>query len=222
MIKSVRYYLWASYRRKKIDALLAANASLFRGAVLDIGGRTRGKFIRPTKNVDRWVFADIEEKHGPDIILDVTNMGSVADKTFDVINAIELFEHVAEPEKGLAECQRILKANGKIVISSPFMYGIHADPYDFQRWTAKKWELALKNEGFRVLKMIEMGYFFTVLADELKIFLKKSTPIIRYASYFLYPAFDLIVKLDSLKMTNPAVRSYVGGYFIIAEKNDDK
>ena len=42
--KHIRYYFWATYRRKILDKLLKENKHYYKGVVLDIGGRDRGKF----------------------------------------------------------------------------------------------------------------------------------------------------------------------------------
>jgi len=201
-----------------LDENFKKNISLYKGIVLDIGGRYRSKIEKPVKNVERWIFADIEEEHEPDIILDVANMKSISNNSIDVINASELFEHVSNPEKGISECNRILKHGGMIIISTPFMYGLHADPFDYQRWTKEKWKLVLGKNNFDVLQIQDMGYFFTVIADMLKIYFKKSNTILRCLSYFTYPIFDIIVKLDKLSTENIAWKSYVGGYYIVARK----
>ena len=103
------YYFGATYRRKILDRLLEENKDYYQGTVLDIGGRERGKFKKPKEKVKKWIFADIEKRHKPDIILDVSNMTSIEDESVDVINAIELFEHVESPEKVLAEAKRVGK-----------------------------------------------------------------------------------------------------------------
>ncbi|MCK5039975.1 MAG: methyltransferase domain-containing protein [Candidatus Aenigmarchaeota archaeon] len=36
-------------------------------------------------------------------------MNKIKTQSIDVVNAIELFEHVEYPEKGLKECHRVLK-----------------------------------------------------------------------------------------------------------------
>ena len=97
--KNIQYYFWASYRRKILDELLEKNKHYYKGIVLDIGGRDRGKFKKPKDKVKKWIFADIEEKHKPDIVLDVANMKDIKDESIDIINAIELFEHVEKIEK---------------------------------------------------------------------------------------------------------------------------
>lgn len=138
MINQINYYLWATYRRKKLDELQEKYQDLYHGIVMDIGGRDRGKFKKPKDKVKKWIFVDIEKKHNPDLILDIAEMKKIKSKSIDLINAIELFEHVGKIDKGLDECLRVLKKGGRLIISAPFLYKIHADPYDFQRWTETK------------------------------------------------------------------------------------
>lgn len=94
--------------------------------------------MKNQKIVEKWIFVDVEEKHNPDIVLDVADMGKIKDESIDVINAIELFEHVEKIQQGLKECYRVLKKDGVMILSTPFLFPIHADPYDFQRWTEEK------------------------------------------------------------------------------------
>lgn len=218
--QQLAYYLGESYRRKILDRLQEQYQQLYQGVVFDIGGRNRGRFVKPKERVERWVFADIEERFHPDMILDVAHMSAVPSESIDVINALELFEHVAEIEKGITECHRTLKPNGTLIISVPFIFPIHADPFDFQRWTEAKWRTELQSAGFSVEQLLPMGGYFTVLADMLKT-LSKSLPLLfRILSYPLYPVLDLMTHLDALPAVsgNATLKGYTTGYFIIAKK----
>lgn len=134
-----QFYKWMTYRRRLLDLLQEKYKHLYKGVVLDIGGRDQGYFKKPKENVEKWIFADIVKEFNPDIVLDVTNMNNIDSNSVDVINAIELFEHVKDIEKGLNECFRVLKKDGVFMLSTPFLFPIHADPFDFQRWTNTKW-----------------------------------------------------------------------------------
>jgi len=217
-IGKVRYYFWAINRRKMLDKLLENNIHHFQGVVLDIGGRDRGRFKKPKNRVKQWIFADIDEKHHPDVVLDVTDMGKLENESIDTICANELFEHVNYPEKGISECHRILKRDGTMIISAPFLFSIHADPCDYQRWTEEKWKLVLKDAGFQIEKIIVMGYFFTAFCDISKTAIKQAGKF-RYFFYPLYPIFDLLAILDKLPLVkrNGLAKS-AGGYFIIVKK----
>jgi len=217
--KSIQYYFWATYRRKILDKLLEENKHYYKGIVLDIGGRERGKFRKPKDKVKKWIFADIEEKYNPDIVLDVCDMEQIQDESINAINATELFEHVENPEKGLQECFRVLKKEGVMILSVPFLYPIHGDPYDFQRWSEEKWRRKLKEIGLKIEKFEIMGRYFTVLADAKKTFVK-SLPLLRWVLYLFYPLLDLLAKLDNFSSVcnHPKLGKFHGGYFIIAKK----
>lgn len=217
---SIGYYFYASYRRKLIDKLQEKNKGFYRGTVLDIGGRDRGIFRSPKDKVERWITADIEPSRKPDMVLDVADMNGITAESIDVVNAIELFEHVEKINDGLKECSRVLKRGGLIIISVPFLFPIHADPYDFQRWTEKKWRDELDKREFSIQSLDILGKFFTVSGDMLKAMFESLPPLIRHLQIVVYPLIDLIVSLDNIKAIREHRRlgKYHGGYFIIAKK----
>ena len=215
-LSKVRYYLWASYRRRLLDSLQEKYRKLYRGVVFDIGGRDRGKFEKPKTEVDKWVFVDIVKDHKPDLLLDVSNMEGVKSETVDVVNAIELFEHVYDIELGLKEVFRVLKGGGHAILSAPFIHPIHADPDDFQRWTEYKWGAELKKVGFDSIEIIKMGGYFAVLADMLKTGLKNFPKPINYFFYIFYPGLEILFRLDRV---SKFLDSYTTGYFIVVKKS---
>lgn len=219
LYKKTGYFFFASLRRKCLDALLEKHRELYRGVVLDIGGRDRGIFQSPKNMVEKWIITDIEESRLPDVVLDVCDMHTFKNESVDVINALEVFEHVGNPEKGLIECFRVLKKSGAFLVSMPFLYPVHADPNDFQRWTAAKWKSELQKIGFLVETLHPMGYFFTVLADMMKS-LNTSLGHFKYFGFVFYPILHILVYLDQTKFVknNPTLMSYTTGYFIICRK----
>jgi SAM-dependent methyltransferase len=220
MMKRLYYYWGSTYRRKLIDRALKMHESLFHGVVLDIGGRDRGKFKKPRDKVEKWIFADIEASHNPDMVLDVADMKEVKDESIDVISAMELFEHVEKIDKGLQECHRVLKKGGLMMMSIPFLYRVHADPYDFQRWTEDKWLNELKALGFKNIKLEITGRYFTVLMDMIRAFILMMPFGLRHLGFLFYPLFDLVASLDKLKgvQNHSQLGKFHGGYFIIGEK----
>ncbi|MDA3855188.1 MAG: methyltransferase domain-containing protein [Candidatus Woesearchaeota archaeon] len=221
ILKKINYYLNSTYRRRQIDVILNKNKSVFKGVVLDIGGRDRGQFVKPKSKVDKWLFADIEDKFSPDLVLDVSNMKNVKSNSIDIILAGELFEHVQEIEKGISECYRVLKKGGKLLITIPFLYPIHADPWDYQRWTNEKWKLELNKLGFKMKKFEVTGYYFLVLSDMLKSFFKILPWGVRHLFLLIsFPFLELVYFFDRTKFVrdNRKLNKYHSGYFIIVEK----
>ncbi|MFA6427528.1 MAG: methyltransferase domain-containing protein [Candidatus Magasanikbacteria bacterium] len=220
LIQKIKYYFWASYRRKFLDKLQKKYSNLYKGKVLDIGGRDRGNFIKPRENTTEWIFVDIEEKNKPDILMDVAKMDHIESNSIDVINAIELFEHVGDIDNGIRECYRVLKPGGICILSAPFLYPIHSDPFDFQRWTEFKWKNVLSNVGFDLCLFEITGGYFTILGDMVRKFVRSLPAVIRHIFYFFYPFFDVLVKLDNINLVKNSenLKGYHGGYFIICHK----
>lgn len=220
-MKRDQYSNWASYRRKYLDVLLEKYKDFYQGVVLDIGGRDRGKFKKPRGNVENWIFADINKKHNPDILLDVANMNQIDSESIDVINAIELFEHIEEIEMALKECHRVLKKKGILIISVPFLWQIHADPFDFQRWTSTKWRVELKKNNFKIENFLIMGRYYTHLAEIIKVKLINGSQMERFFLKIILPFLDLMIRFDNKPKVkqNLILNNFHNGYFIIARKN---
>ena len=199
IIKDIQYYYWASFRRKLLDEYQETYKSTYKGVVLDIGGRDRGKFEKPKNAVTKWIFADISPDNKPDIVLDITKMNMIENNSIDVISAMEVFEYVERIGDALAECHRVLKKNGKIILSIPFLHPIADDPCDLQRWTKSMWKKQLVKAGFEIEIIHEMGYFFTVLAELIKLG-NKSFKYGKYLGYPFYPVLSIMAKLDKLNI----------------------
>jgi SAM-dependent methyltransferase len=110
-----------------------------RGRVLDIGC------------ADRWVESQLPDTceylgldypdtgrdlYGarPDVFADARKL-PLADASVDTVLILEVMEHLQHPADALAEIARVLRPDGKLLLSMPFLYPIHDAPHDFQRLT---------------------------------------------------------------------------------------
>lgn len=73
------------------------------------------------------------------------------DQKFDTIFASEVFEHIENLDHIIVELKRVLKPNGQILVSVPFVYMEHEMPYDFRRFSQNGLESFLKQNGFEIL-----------------------------------------------------------------------
>jgi SAM-dependent methyltransferase len=131
-----------------------------RGAVLDVGC------------ADRAIAAHLrcESYHGldypatavnlygtrPDVFGDAGRL-PFADASLDTVMLLDVVEHLAEPDAALAEAARVLKPAGRVLVTVPFAYPMHDQPYDFQRWTAHGWNRRLQRAGLQAVSLEEKG-----------------------------------------------------------------
>jgi SAM-dependent methyltransferase len=85
------------------------------------------------------------------------------DNTFDNIFSSEVFEHVFELESILPELNRILKKNGKILITFPFAWEEHEIPIDYARYTIFSMRYLLEKNGMKILSIDKNGHVISAL-----------------------------------------------------------
>lgn len=88
----------------------------------------------------------------PDIFADAAHI-PIADNSIDSVLLFEVLEHLAEPKQALIEIHRILKPGGKLLLSIPFLYPMHDEPHDYQRYTRYGLVRELEAAGLQALKV---------------------------------------------------------------------
>lgn len=217
MSPGLEYYLHASYRRKRMDDDLRTVAGYFTGRVLDVGGgRRRGAFEPPP--TARWVVADLEVASRPHVGADILAL-PFREGAFDAIKASEVLEHVAAVPQALAECRRVLRPGGHLVITVPFLERLHPDPEDYTRYTERMWERLLAAAGLTPVAITPQGGFFTHLAGLLRYLVLHAPRGLRHCGYGVFPLLDLLTKLDGVpRVRRSEFARFVGGYLIVATR----
>lgn len=201
-----------TFRRYYLDKVLSDIK--FYGKVLDVGGKKenkRGTFRPPLDKIESWEYLNIDESTNPDYLCSADNI-PVDDNTFDIVMLAEVIEHLENPIAVLNECYRVLKKDGKIVVTIPFLNALHADPYDFQRWTDVKIENVFNKSGFKLINIKPMGGKVAVIYDLLNFSQTPTsfnTRILRKILKVISPIFKILDKPNRFVTT---------GYFIEAKK----
>ncbi|MDZ7587056.1 MAG: class I SAM-dependent methyltransferase [Patescibacteria group bacterium] len=83
---------------------------------------------------------------------------------YDYILCTQVLEHVKQPEQFFKELKCLLKPNGKLFLSTNFLYQIHMEPNDYWRFTEFGLKYLGKSVGFKIEKIEQQGGVFQVLA----------------------------------------------------------
>ena len=158
-----------TYRRMWLDFCLEQHSHDMRGVVIDLGGKQknkRGSFHPPETQAKAWWYVNLEMSTRPNIFSDVTAAPLISECA-DVIICTEVLEHLENPDTCADEIFRILRPGGKAFISVPFIYPIHADPNDFQRFTAEGLRRLFRR--FAIIEIMPMGGFLGTMGMLLEI-----------------------------------------------------
>ena len=75
---------------------------------------------------------------------------------YDCVLSSQVLEHVLSPALYLAECYRVLKAGGSLVLSTHGLFEDHACPQDFWRWTAYGLRKLVEEAGLKVDRTLKL------------------------------------------------------------------
>jgi SAM-dependent methyltransferase len=159
-----RYYF--KDLKNVFDAYIKENDTVFD---IGCGNKPFEAYIRTlTKNDDTSAYrgCDIVQssEQKADIICDVTNIAEKS-SAYDIVICTQVMEHVFEHSKVFEEAYRLLKPGGFFIVSAPFVWQIHEEPYDYYRFTKYGFIKLLENAGFLVQEAKSNGGKFAVLGQ---------------------------------------------------------
>jgi len=141
---------------------------------------------------------------------------------FDLLILTEVLEHVADWSKAFDNLSKMLKSGGYCLITTPFFYMLHEEPYDFWRPTDHAIKYYVESNGLEVVKCKRNGDGWDVLGT-----LLCSTSLCRQEKRIwnflpLIPA-KIILKIAQIffksrifqKNIDFQMRFYVGNLFLI-------
>ena len=74
------------------------------------------------------------------------------DKYFDSLISNQVFEHVFNPVEFLKEVNRIVKKDGMFLLTVPFIWDEHEQPYDYARYSSFGLKHILNENGFEIIE----------------------------------------------------------------------
>lgn len=79
-------------------------------------------------------YSDVAITKGVSLIADAHDL-PFANNVFDLVVAVAVLEHVANPSRVVEEIWRVLKPRGYVYAVTPFLQPVHMGAYDFTRFT---------------------------------------------------------------------------------------
>lgn len=164
----------ARSRLRQAVATLAAQLALDgRGTWLDLGCGSRP--YESLFAVDHYVGLDVlSSGHPPadkhhDLLFDGANI-PVRSDSVDGVLCTQVLEHTARPAALLKEIRRVLKPGGALVMTAPFVWEEHEQPYDFFRYTEFGLRHLLADNDLAVKTMLKTSGTVETLAQACSIY----------------------------------------------------
>jgi SAM-dependent methyltransferase len=104
------------------------------------------------------------------------------DARFDCVIATEVLEHCRDPLAVLRETARVLAPGGKVLVTTPFLLGLHEEPHDYYRYTPYALQDLAERAGLQVESIQPRGDLLAVLLSVLLFFVVK--PLSALGSWF--------------------------------------
>jgi SAM-dependent methyltransferase len=128
--------------------------------VLEVGAGTG--FLEPVIREEirdcHYISGDIAPTEHTAVVFDATAIPLTA-RSVDVVMAVEVLEHMARPDLLLSEAARVLRPGGRLIITVPFMFGVH-DFMDYFRYTPLGLEELLGRCGLSLTETQKRGGTF--------------------------------------------------------------
>lgn len=163
--------------RRKLRSSMLASASHLHGRLLDVGCGT--KPYRSLFEVDEYVGLDIDSETTrrravAEVLYDGTRF-PFDDGRFDAVLCNQVLEHVFNPEVFIEEIRRVLVVGGRLLLTVPFVWDEHEQPWDYARYSSFGLRSLLEKHGFRLLRHEKLLADASVLFQLLNAYLFKIT-----------------------------------------------
>jgi SAM-dependent methyltransferase len=136
--------------------------------ILEVGGGTSmlRSMIEATVPDARYMSGDIAPTNNSTLVLDACAL-PMRDASIDVVLALEVLEHIPQPMAMLSEVSRVLTDDGMLILTTPFMFGVH-DYRDYFRYTPRGLSELLEGTGMTLDEVVLRGGTFVSAAGLLR------------------------------------------------------
>ena len=144
------------------------------------------------------------------------------DNSIDCVVFTQVLEHIDEPFRALDEIKRVLKKEGILILSVPFIYQAHAIPYDYFRFSEYALKKIMRKYNFEIIELHYQGYFGTTIISIINGFiwtLASKNKTIR--NFILLPILMIIFSVNNiigLLLDKIKLKEFTPNFWIIGKK----
>ena len=185
--------------------------------VLNVGaGGTVETYLKTKFNFVRSIDVDVNRE--PDQVIDVCDLDQLKDLTFtpQLICMFEVLEHTKNPINAIQNLYEIIDENSYVMLSTPFIFHIHDEPYDFFRFTKYGLEILFQNFKEVVIKP-RNGWFETILVLFVRLRMERNILSKMIGNLFILIYF-LLTPITYLLQSIIKSEKITTGYFVYAKK----
>jgi SAM-dependent methyltransferase len=121
-----------------------------------------------------------------DWIADLTCMPQVPSERFDAAVCHQVLEHIPHPVLALSELYRVLKPDGKLILSVPHLSRLHDLPHDYFRYTPAGIRVLLEDASFDVIELTTYGGLLTFVHHQFSTMLLGLTALLGPLYYLAF------------------------------------
>ena len=181
------FYWWHVGRRYLVKSFLGRYKRKKKGKILEIGCGTGGNLEVLSEwgkvtglDVSPKALNFCRKKGFQELILGSAERMNFPDRSFDLIVALDVLEHVEDDKEALKGCWRILERGGLFLASVPaykFLWSEHDEVLGhFRRYSSKEFKKKLKEAGFEEIKASYLVTFVFPLVLSYRLFRKVFFP----------------------------------------------
>ncbi len=149
-----------------------------------------------------------------DFVHDLNEPLPLAEQSFDTVLMTDVLEHVKSPESLMDEVTRVMRPNGHLVLTVPFLYWLHEQPNDYHRFTEHKLRDFCETRGLVVEHLSAYGGVPEVVGDVITKALRL-TP----GAHWFAAAFGFACKVPRVRVySRKSSQRFPLGYGLVARK----
>jgi len=128
-----------------------AIAKYARGSLLDLGcgNKPYESLYKPFTTSQMGCDVVQSDDNRVDVLCPVTDL-QFENHQFDTVLCTQVLEHVFEHDRMMKEAFRVIKPGGHLILTVPFAWELHEEPYDFFRYTKHALKELFEQTGFEI------------------------------------------------------------------------